>query len=53
VQLLHLYLSRDKIQLESVLTANLARWHNGTLLPAQMLLVNAQTGITLEMEVAG
>ena len=51
VQLVDLYFSHEEIKLESVLKGNLARWQNGTLLPAQMLLVNTQTGITLETEV--
>jgi predicted phage baseplate assembly protein len=52
VQLVHLYRSTQGASLSAVLQASLARWHEGRLLPAQMLLVNARGGITLDMEVA-
>ena len=50
VQLVHLYRSTQDPGLAAVLEASPARWHEGRPLPAQMLLVNAQTGITLDLE---
>lgn len=52
VQLVHLYRSAQGAGLAAVLEASLARWHEGRLLPAQMLLVNAQGGIMLDLEEA-
>jgi predicted phage baseplate assembly protein len=52
VQLVHLYPSTQDPGLAAVLGASLARWHADGPLPAQMLLVNSQTGITLNVEVA-
>jgi hypothetical protein len=50
VELVHLHRSAETAGLAQVLEANLARWHDGRLLPAQMLMVNSQTGITLNVE---
>jgi predicted phage baseplate assembly protein len=53
VQLVHLYPSCEQAGLAQVLEAGLARWQAGSLLPAQMLLVNsAPEGIVLDLEVA-
>jgi hypothetical protein len=52
VELVHLYRSTQGASLTAVLEASLARWHEGRPLPAEMLLVNSQTGITLNVEVA-
>jgi hypothetical protein len=52
VQLVHLYRSTQGASLAAVLEAGLARRHEGRLLPAQMLLVNPQGGITLDLEEA-
>jgi len=52
VHLVHLHHSTQEPSLVSVLPGSLARWHEGRLLPAQMLVVNAQEGINLDLEVA-
>lgn len=53
VQLVHLYPAAEDPRLDQVLEASLARWHAGSLLPAQMLLVNnAPDGFLLDLEVA-
>jgi predicted phage baseplate assembly protein len=50
VELVHLHRSTQTAGLAQVLEANPARWHADGLLPAEMLLVNSQTGITLNVE---
>jgi hypothetical protein len=52
VQLVHLYRSTQGASLTAALEASLARWHKGRPLPAEMLLVNSQTGIMLDLGVA-
>jgi hypothetical protein len=52
VELVHLHRSTQGASLAAALEASPARWHDGRPLPAQMLLVNSQTGITLNVEVA-
>ena len=52
VQLKQLYLSTQEPGLDNVLHASRARWQEGQPLPAQMLVVNAEQGVTLDLEVA-
>jgi hypothetical protein len=51
VELVTLHRSTQEPGLVSVLRGSLARWQEGRLLPAEMLVMNAQEGIKLDLEV--
>ncbi len=52
VQLVYLHFSTEEARLASILKVRPDNWREGKPLPAQMLLVNKQKGITLELKVA-